>query len=113
MDDVNNVDEAVIETVDAVIDDEAGYGSLSKFMAEPSVALHQHQDKVLFKLNLLSTDEDTILDVTLEIPTAFKGSLFCQTSIAFCYSDAFRALGDERKYNYINRFKSFFSFLST
>jgi hypothetical protein len=108
MDNDGIIDDAVIDK--GSVDNKDGYGSLSQYMAEPSVSLHQYPDKIFFKLNLLSTDEETILDVTLEIPTAFKSSLFCQAIIAFCYCDTFKELGDIAKYNNINLYKRLFSF---
>ena len=98
---------------EAVIDDKVGYASLSQYMAEPTVSLHQYQDKVLFKFNFIATDKDTILDFTLEIPTEFKDSLFCQAIIAYCYCDTFRALEDSTIKGYIDLFKRFFLFLLT
>lgn len=91
--------------------DITSYGSLSQFMAEPVISLVQHQDKVTFNLNLLSTSEDITLSKTLEIPSPFKNSLFCQAIIAYCYSGRFRALGDTTKDKHINLFNRFFSFL--
>jgi hypothetical protein len=95
------------------MDDDVGYGSLSQYMATPSVALHQYQDKVIIKLNLLNTDADTFFETSLEIPAAFKGSLFCQAIIAYCYSDPFKELGDTTINSRILLYKQFFSFLLT
>lgn len=111
MDNDENIDDAVV--IDDSIHDKGAYGPLSQYMAEPSVSIHQHPDKVFFKLNLLTTDEDTISDVTLEIPPSFKGSLFCQAIIAYCYLDTFKELGDTTIQSRINLFKRFFSFLLT
>ncbi len=113
MDDVDNAGEAVIQTVDTASDNKAGYGSLAQYMAQPSVSIHQHPDKALFKLNLLRSVEDPLLDVSLEIPAAFKSSLFCQAFIAYCYTDAFKVLSDLSKQRNIHLYKRFFLFLNT
>ena len=99
------------DAIDDSINEKGGYGPLSQYMAEPSVSLHQYPDKVLFKLNILETDEDTLLDITLEIPKPFKSSFYCQAIIAYCYTDEFRVLGDTTIQTRINLFKRFFSFL--
>ncbi|WP_042146260.1 MULTISPECIES: hypothetical protein [unclassified Pseudoalteromonas] len=93
--------------------EEINYGSLSQYMAEPTISLVQYQDKVIFNLNLLSTSDDETLRKTLEIPTPFKKSLFCQSIIAFCYSDRFKEIGDTTKDKHINLYNRFFSFLLT
>ena len=93
------------------IADKDGYGPLSQYMAESSVSLYQYSDKVLFKLNLLETDEDIFLEKKLEIPSEFKASLFCQAVIAYCYSDNFKALGDRSIKGYVDFYQRFFSFL--
>ncbi|PKH85445.1 hypothetical protein [Colwellia sp. Bg11-28] len=110
MDDGDDIDKEAV--VDTVVDDEVGYGSLSQYMAEPAVSLHQYPDKVLFKLNLMTRTEYGEFSKTLEIPSVFKGSLFCQAIIACCYTDDFRARTDVTINNYILLFFRFFLFLT-
>lgn len=109
MDNEDNIDDAVV--IDTSIDDKDGYSPLSQYMAEPSVSLHQHPDKVLFKLNLLNSDDDTIFEESLEIPSEFKRSLFCQAIIAYCYCDGFKELGDTTISGIVRLYKRFFGFL--
>lgn len=99
------------ELLNEAEDNSDEYGPLSNYMAKPTTSLHQYPDKVHFKLNLLHTEKNTLLDVTLEIPDQFKNSLFCRAIIAYCYADEFKALADVTKKSYLGLFNQFFCFL--
>lgn len=99
--------------MDDVRCDTTEYGSLSQYMAEPTIALRQYHDKVHLKLNKLNTDDDEIFNTTLEIPLPFKDSIFCQAIIAYCYTDYFNSLADSTKDAHVKSFRRFFLFLVT